>query len=440
MTVTSVPPAGLAYASGRVHEVETRPTRDQPSDPAEPLRVALLGCGTVGSEVARLIIGQADDLRARVGRPLQLVGIAVRRAGRERPGIDPALFTTDAAALVARDDVDLVIEVIGGIEPARSLILSALRHGASVVTANKALLAEDGATLFAAAEDASSDLYFEASVAGAIPIIRPLRESLVGDEITAVIGIVNGTTNFILDKMDAAGAGFAETLAEAQELGYAEADPTADVEGFDAAAKAAILASLAFHTRVTAADVYREGITEVTSSDIASAAEIGCVVKLLAICQLLPPADGRGRAPRVRAGAPGDDPAQPPPGRGRRRLQRRLRGVPVGRAADVLRPRRRRLADRERRARRPGHRGPQPGPRRGRAGGVELRGPSGRPDRQRADPLPPLARGRRTSPGCWPRSRRCSPSTTCRSRPCASSSAGPTPSWSWSPTRRWTPR
>ena len=160
--------------------------------------------------------------------------------------MDPTLFTTDAAGLVAREDVDLVIEVIGGIEPARSLILSALRHGASVVTANKALLAEDGASLFTAAEESSSDLYFEAAVAGAIPIIRPLRESLVGDEITAVIGIVNGTTNFILDKMDVAGAGFAETLAEAQELGYAEADPTADVEGFDAAAKAAILASLAF--------------------------------------------------------------------------------------------------------------------------------------------------------------------------------------------------
>ena len=275
----------------------TRPERAADIDSVTPLRVALLGCGTVGSEVARLIIGQADDLRARIGRPLQLVGIAVRRAGRERAGIDPTLFTTDAAALVARDDVDLVIEVIGGIEPARSLILSALQHGASVVTANKALLAEDGATLFAAAEDASSDLYFEASVAGAIPIIRPLRESLVGDEITAVIGIVNGTTNFILDKMDSDGAGFAETLAEAQELGYAEADPTADVEGFDAAAKAAILASLAFHTRVTAADVYREGITEVTSSDIASAAEIGCVVKLLAICQLLPPS---GESPERR--------------------------------------------------------------------------------------------------------------------------------------------
>ena len=226
--------------------------------------MALLGCGVVGSEVARLIIEQASDLRARVGRPLELVGIAVRRDDRNRPGIDPGLFTTDAEALVSREDVDLVIEVIGGIEPARSLILAALRHGASVVTANKALLAEDGATLFEAAEQAGADLYFEAAVAGAIPIIRPLRESLVGDEITSVIGIVNGTTNYILDRMDTAGMGFAEALAEAQQLGYAEADPTADVEGFDAAAKAAILASLAFHTRVTGADVYREGITGIT--------------------------------------------------------------------------------------------------------------------------------------------------------------------------------
>jgi homoserine dehydrogenase len=259
-----------------------------------PLRVALLGCGVVGSEVARLLTEQAVDLQARVGRPLELVGIAVRRLNRTRPGIDPALFTTDAEALVGRTDIDLVIEVIGGIEPARSLILTALGHGASVVTANKALLAEDGATLFAHAERAGADLYFEASVAGAIPIIRPLRESLVGDEITSVTGIVNGTTNFILDKMDSEGAGFSDTLAEAQDLGYAEADPTADVEGFDAAAKAAILASLAFHTRVTAADVYREGITEVTSSDIASAKAIGCVVKLLAICQLSEVARGAG--------------------------------------------------------------------------------------------------------------------------------------------------
>ncbi len=269
--------------------------------PAEtPLGVALLGCGTVGSEVARLLIGQAADLEARVGRRLELVGIAVRRPGRERPGIDPGLFTTDAEELVARPEVDLVIEVIGGIEPARALILQALRRGAAVVTANKALLAADGVTLFEAAADANADLYFEAAVAGAIPIIRPLRESLVGDEITAVIGIVNGTTNFILDKMDTTGAGFADTLEEAQELGYAEADPTADIEGFDAAAKAAILASLAFHTRVTAADVYREGITEITSADMASAREMGCVVKLLALCQLSDADDDGERSVSVR--------------------------------------------------------------------------------------------------------------------------------------------
>ena len=266
--------------------VQPTPLLDVP--PLTPLRVAMLGCGVVGSEVARLIIEQAEDLRARVGRPLELVGIAVRGSDRDRTGIDPQLLTTDAEELVGREDIDLVIEVIGGIEPARSLILAALRHGASVVTANKALLAVDGTTLFEAAEQAGADLYFEAAVAGAIPIIRPLRESLVGDEITSVIGIVNGTTNYILDRMDTAGIGFAEALAEAQALGYAEADPTADVEGFDAAAKAAILASLAFHTRVTGADVYREGITGITPADIASAQDIGCVVKLLAICQLSP--------------------------------------------------------------------------------------------------------------------------------------------------------
>ena len=266
-----------------------RPTPLLDVPPLTPLRVALLGCGVVGSEVARLITEQATDLRARAGRPLELVGIAIRDEKRKRPGIDPALLTTDAKGLVSREDVDLVIELIGGLEPARSLILAALRHGASVVTANKALLAEDGATLFAAAEQAGADLYFEAAVAGAIPIIRPLRESLVGDEITSVIGIVNGTTNYILDRMDSGGVGFAEALAEAQQAGYAEADPTADVEGFDAAAKAAILASLAFHTRVTGAEVYREGITQVTPTDIASAHEIGCVVKLLAIAQLSPP-------------------------------------------------------------------------------------------------------------------------------------------------------
>jgi homoserine dehydrogenase len=259
----------------------------------EPLKVAVLGCGSVGSQVVRLLDEQADDLRARVGAPVELVGVAVRRIDAPREvQVPEGLLTTDALGLVTRGDVDVVVEVIGGLEPARSLILAALEHGASVVTANKALLAEDGPTLFEAADKAGRDLYYEAAVAGAIPIVRPLRESLAGDRVTRVLGIVNGTTNFILDKMDSSGAGFSEALEEAQDLGYAEADPTADVEGFDAAAKAAILASLAFHSRVTAADVYREGISEVSSGDVRSAAEMGSVVKLLAIAELRAGADG----------------------------------------------------------------------------------------------------------------------------------------------------
>jgi homoserine dehydrogenase len=255
------------------------------------LRVALLGCGVVGSDVVRLLMSHGDDLAQRVGAPIEIAGIAVRRPGRRRDldvglHLDPALFTTDAEALVRRPDVDVVVEVIGGIEPARSLILSAMERGCSVVTANKALLAEDGATLYAAAEKYSVDLYFEAAVAGAIPLVRPLRESLAGDKVRRVLGIVNGTTNFILSRMDETGAGFTEALEEATALGYAEADPTADIEGFDAAAKAAILASLAFHSRVTAADVHREGITEVTAADVASARDMDSVVKLLAICEL----------------------------------------------------------------------------------------------------------------------------------------------------------
>ncbi|MEE2045133.1 homoserine dehydrogenase, partial [Nocardiopsis tropica] len=249
------------------------------------MKVALLGCGVVGSEVVRLVNEQSEELAARVGTPIEIGGIAVRRIDRDR-GVDPALLTTDATALVTRPDIDLVVEVIGGIEPARSLILAAVKSGKSVVTANKALLAEDGQTLHRAAREAGVDLYYEASVAGAIPLLRPLRDSLAGDRVHRVLGIVNGTTNYILDRMDSLGAGFTESLEEAQSLGYAEADPTADVEGFDAAAKAAILARLAFHTQqVTAADVHREGITGVSAGDIASARAMGCVVKLLAICQ-----------------------------------------------------------------------------------------------------------------------------------------------------------
>jgi homoserine dehydrogenase len=264
----------------------------------KPLKVALLGGGVVGTQVARLLREQSADLSARVGAPLELAGIAVRRPNRH-PDLPANLITDDAAALVARDDVDLVVEVIGGIEPVRSLLLSALESGKSVVTANKALLAEDGATLHDAAAKAGVDLYYEASVAGAIPLLRPLRESLAGDRILRVIGIVNGTTNFILSRMDATGAGFDEALAEATALGYAEADPTADVDGFDAAAKAAILAGLAFHTRVTAEDVYREGIGAVSAADVAGAKAMGCTVKLLAICERVPSAAGDQLSVRV---------------------------------------------------------------------------------------------------------------------------------------------
>lgn len=266
----------------------------------EPLKVALLGCGVVGSSVARMLTQHADDLAARVGRRLELVGIAVRRAKKDRSDlpVDPSLFTTDADALVER--ADIVIEVIGGIEPARSLILKAMKHGASVVSANKALLAEDGPNLYAAADRCGVDLYYEAAVAGAIPILRPIRESLAGDDVRRVLGIVNGTTNYVLDKMDTTGAGFAEAVEQAQALGYAEADPTADVEGFDAAAKAAILASLAFHTRVSSQDVYREGITEVSAADVQAAKEMDCVVKLLAICERTVDETGRDLGVSVR--------------------------------------------------------------------------------------------------------------------------------------------
>ena len=259
----------------------------------KPLRVALLGCGVVGTQVVRLLTENADDLAARIGAPLELAGIAVRRPNRH-PEVPAGLLTTDAASLVASDDVHLVVEVIGGIEPARGLLLAAIRSGKSVVTANKALLAEDGATMYEAARQAGVDLYYEAAVAGAIPLLRPLRESLAGDRITRVMGIVNGTTNYILSRMDETGAGFGEALEEATALGYAEADPTSDVDGFDAAAKAAILGALAFHTRVTASDVYREGIGEVTAADVASARAIGCTVKLLAICERLPAERGDG--------------------------------------------------------------------------------------------------------------------------------------------------
>jgi homoserine dehydrogenase len=250
------------------------------------LKVALLGCGNVGAQVARILIDDADMLASRAGARLELAGIAVRNIDAPREAELPReLFTTDAETLV--EDADLVIELMGGIEPARSRILAAMRNGACVVTGNKALVAKDGPTLHEEADKAGVQLSYEAAVAGAIPILRPIRDSLSGDRITRVLGIVNGTTNFILDQMDSTGAQFADALAQAQRLGYAEADPTADIEGHDAASKAAILASLSFHTRFSLDDVYCEGISSVTAADIAAAKDAGFVIKLLAIAEKL---------------------------------------------------------------------------------------------------------------------------------------------------------
>jgi homoserine dehydrogenase len=248
------------------------------------LRVALLGAGSVGAQVATLLTEHHDELASRVGAGLDLIGIAVRDVDAPRTApIDPALFTTDAMGLI--ESADIVIELMGGIEPARSYILHALNSGADVVTGNKALLAAHGPELQAAAEQVGAQVYYEAAVAGAIPIIRPLRDSLAGDRVKRILGIVNGTTNFILDKMDVEGDTFENALAVATELGYAEADPTADIEGYDAAQKAAILARLAFHTDVPVEAVHREGITKITAAQVSQAQKAGYVVKLLAICE-----------------------------------------------------------------------------------------------------------------------------------------------------------
>lgn len=262
------------------------------------IRVALLGCGSVGAQVARILLEQADELAARTGARLDLVGIAVRRLDAPRDVDLPAeLFTTDAESLIS--GADIVIELIGGLEPARSLILQALGSGADIVTANKSLLATHGPEIFAAAERVNAAVHYEAAVAGAIPIIRPLRDSLAGDRVNRILGIVNGTTNFILDRMDATGSTLDEALAVATELGYAEADPTADVDGYDAAQKAAILASLAFHTDVSVESVHREGIRGITAAEISSARENGYVVKLLAIAERIAGAAGEQVSARV---------------------------------------------------------------------------------------------------------------------------------------------
>ena len=258
-----------------------------------PLRVALLGAGSVGAQVARLLLENKAELAARVGAELQLIGVAVRDASVDRPGVPKELITTDAEPLIL--GADIVIEVMGGIEPARTHILAALNSGADVITANKALLATHGPELFDTAEQVGAQLYFEAAVAGAIPIIRPLRESLAGDKIKRVMGIVNGSTNYILDSMDSHGTSLEDAMTLATELGYLEADPSLDVEGYDAAQKAAILASLAFHTEVPLEQVYREGITTVTKAQMDAAKRDGYVIKLLAVCEKIE-ADDAGEA------------------------------------------------------------------------------------------------------------------------------------------------
>jgi homoserine dehydrogenase len=251
------------------------------------IRVGMLGCGTVGSSVARLLHEHADDVARRAGVRIAIARVGVRDPGRDRGVPLPNdVFTADLAAVVDDPAIDVVCEVIGGLDPARPLILRALEHGKPVVTANKELLATAGPDVLGAAEAAGLDLAFEAAVAGGIPLIGPLTETLAGDRIRRILGIVNGTTNFILTQMSEHGSSFDEALGEATRLGYAEADPTADVNGFDAASKCAILASIAFDTAVSVGDVYREGIADVRPQDIADAARLGYVLKLLAIAEL----------------------------------------------------------------------------------------------------------------------------------------------------------
>jgi homoserine dehydrogenase len=269
-------------------DLQTQPMHPAHAHPAPTVRVGLLGCGNVGGALAEILLTRADDIAERTGIRLELVAIAVADPSKPRgDAVDTALIGADAAALVARDDVDVVVELIGGLHPAHELVETALRNGKPVVTGNKALLAVASAELAEVAASAGVDLLYEAAVAGAIPVIRPLRESLAGEQIVRVIGIVNGTTNYILTRMEEKGDDYDDVLREAQALGLAERDPTADVDGHDAAAKAAILAALAFGLDVVDADVYREGIGAVSAADVAYAAQLGYSVKLLAIAELV---------------------------------------------------------------------------------------------------------------------------------------------------------
>ena len=253
------------------------------------IRLGVLGCGNVGAAFVQLVAAQADTIEQRTGVRLEVTRVAVRNLSAPREvQLGESVLTRDSFGVVADPEIDLVVEVIGGIEPARELITTALRNGKPVITANKELLANVGTELYAAADENGVDLLFEAAVAGGIPIIRALRESLRGEPISRVMGIINGTTNFILTKMTEEGTDYASALAEAQALGFAERDPTADVEGFDAGAKAAIIATIAFGAKVVAGDVYHEGISRVSAHDIAMAKRLGYVVKLLGIAEADP--------------------------------------------------------------------------------------------------------------------------------------------------------
>ena len=325
------------------------------ADPHSPVvRVGLLGCGIVGGQLVELLRERSEAIEATNGVQVEITRIAVRNLSRDRgTPVDASLLTTDAESVVSDPEVDLVVEVIGGIEPARSLILAALKAGKPVVTANKELLSNVGTELYEAAAANGVDLLFEAAVAGAIPIIRPLRESLLGEDVRRVMGIVNGTTNYILTRMAEDGATYASALSEAQRLGYAERDPTADVEGFDAGAKAAIMASIAFGATVVAGDVYHEGISDVSQSDIAFARRFGYSIKLLAIAEVFPGPGPVGGDGGVGDGAeigvrvyPCHGGRRPSPGLGQGQLQRRVRRGHGIRRADVLWPRCRGPADR----------------------------------------------------------------------------------------------
>ena len=280
-STTSSPPT-----SGKGSQREIALGVDGGTNTVEAVKIGLLGCGIVGGALVELLSERRADIEQTTGVDLELAAVAVRSISKRRSGqLDKALLTTDAEGLVTDPTIDVIVEVIGGIEPARSLILTALKSGKSVVTANKELLANVGAELYATADANGVDLLFEAAAAGAIPIVRPLRESLLGEDVTAVTGILNGTTNYILTRMAVDGADYGDALSEAQRLGYAERDPTADVEGFDAGAKAAIMASLAFGQNVVAGDVYHEGIADISQDDIAFARRLGYEIKLLGIAE-----------------------------------------------------------------------------------------------------------------------------------------------------------